>query len=186
VEVDLGEQLWRTVELLSPLSQNVSSYVGDLAGVNNNAAYNSFRLYELWVEKGFKVGPFVGLLKAGLLSADQEFDLIDAASFFINSSFAADLAFGGSVPIPIYPSNALAARLKLSAGPFSSQPFGQSQLAVFLRCSLGPYDSDKGARSRLEKQPTDFRQNICYFGDRTLVPGSNLYLRRAVEDEELD
>jgi hypothetical protein len=25
-----------------------------------------------------------------------------------------------------------------------------------------------GARSRLEKQPTDFRQNICYFGDRTL------------------
>jgi len=26
-----------------------------------------------------------------------------------------------------------------------------------------------GARSRLEKQPTDFRQNICYFGDRTLV-----------------
>jgi len=65
-----------------PAGTDVSSYVGDLAGVNNNAAYNSFRLYELWVEKGFKVGPFVGLLKAGLLSADQEFDLIDAASFF--------------------------------------------------------------------------------------------------------
>jgi hypothetical protein len=29
-------------------------------------------------------------------------------------------------------------------------------------------DSDMGAPSRLEKQPTDFRQNICYFGDRTL------------------
>jgi carbohydrate-selective porin OprB len=55
-----------------PAGTDVSSYVGDLAGVNNNAAYNSFRLYELWVEKGFKVGPFVGLLKAGLLSADQE------------------------------------------------------------------------------------------------------------------
>jgi hypothetical protein len=27
----------------------------------------------------------------------------------------------------------------------------------------------QGARSRLEKQPTDFRQNICYFGDRTLI-----------------
>jgi hypothetical protein len=26
-----------------------------------------------------------------------------------------------------------------------------------------------GARSRLEKQPTDFRQNISYFGDRTLA-----------------
>jgi hypothetical protein len=29
-----------------------------------------------------------------------------------------------------------------------------------------------GARSRLEKQPTDFRQNICYFGDRTLGLGT--------------
>jgi hypothetical protein len=27
-------------------------------------------------------------------------------------------------------------------------------------------------RSRLEKQPTDLRQNTCYFGDRTLAPGS--------------
>jgi hypothetical protein len=26
----------------------------------------------------------------------------------------------------------------------------------------------EGARSRLEKQPTDLRQNACYFGDRTL------------------
>jgi hypothetical protein len=24
-------------------------------------------------------------------------------------------------------------------------------------------------RSRLEKQPTDLRQNVCYFGDRTLL-----------------
>ena len=51
---------------------------------------------------------------------------------------------------------------------FIATPRAGSQLAVFLRCSLGPYDSDMGARSRLEKQPTDFRQNICYFGDRTL------------------
>src|SRR6478672_10666800 len=50
---------------------------------------------------------------------------------------------------------------------FHRNPSGRSQLAVFLRCSLGPYDLDMGARSRLEKQPTDFRQNICYFGDRT-------------------
>jgi hypothetical protein len=32
-----------------------------------------------------------------------------------------------------------------------------------------------GARLRLEKQPTDFRQNICYFRDRTLgVAGGTL------------
>ena len=38
------------------------------------------------------------------------------ASFFITSSFAADLGFGGTVPIPIYPFNAPAARLQLSIG----------------------------------------------------------------------
>jgi hypothetical protein len=52
---------------------------------------------------------------------------------------------------------------------FHRNPPGRGQLAVFLRCSLDPYDSDMGARSRLEKQPTDSRQNACYFGDRTLV-----------------
>jgi hypothetical protein len=31
------------------------------------------------------------------------------------------------------------------------------------------FESDMGARSRLEKQPTDLRQNACYFGDRTIV-----------------
>jgi len=56
----------------------------------------------------------------------------------------------------------------LSTAHFHRNPSGRSQLAVFLRCSLGPYDSDMGARSRLEKQPTDVRQNTCYFGGRTL------------------
>src|SRR5258705_8622933 len=60
-------------------------------------------------------------------------------------------------------------RATRSPAHFHRNPSGRSQLAVFLRCSLGPYDSDMGARSRLEKQPTDLRQNICYFGDRTLV-----------------
>src|SRR4029077_15008215 len=59
-------------------------------------------------------------------------------------------------------------RATRSPAHFHRDPWGRSQLAVFLRCSLGPYDSDMGARSRLEKLPTDFRQNICYFGDRTL------------------
>jgi porin len=99
-----------------PAGTDISSYVGDIAGVSNNAAYNSFRLYELWIQKEFKAGPLVGSLKAGLLGADQEFDLIHTATLFINSSFAADLGFGGTVPIPIYPFNAAAARLQLSIG----------------------------------------------------------------------
>jgi hypothetical protein len=37
---------------------------------------------------------------------------------------------------------------------FHRNPLGRGRLAVFLRCSLDPYESDRGARSRLEKQPT--------------------------------
>ena len=39
-----------------PYGTDISSYVRDLAGVNDNAAYNSPRLYELWIQKGFKIG----------------------------------------------------------------------------------------------------------------------------------
>lgn len=56
-----------------PAGTDISEYVGDIAGVSNNAAYNSFRLYELWIQKEFKAGPLVASLKTGLLSADQEF-----------------------------------------------------------------------------------------------------------------
>jgi len=145
-----------------PAGTDISSYVGDLAGVNNSAAYNSFRLYELWVQKEFKAGPFVGSLKAGLLSADQEFDLINAASFFINSSFAADLAFGGSVPIPIYPFNALAARLHLSAGDEHSLK-ATFRLGVFDGNSatpkLGPFALDAPTEPSYNKYGVGFHLN---------------------------
>src|ERR1700736_3044180 len=56
----------------------------------------------------------------------------------------------------------------LPTAHFDRNPLGRGRLAVFLRCSLDPYESNMGARSRLEKQPTDLRQNAWYFGDRTL------------------
>ena len=97
-----------------PAGTDISSYVGDLEGVDNNAAYNSVRLFELWIEKTFKGKAFAVSVKAGLLGADQEFDKIAAADFFINSSFSADLAFGGSMPIPVYPFTALGTRVESS------------------------------------------------------------------------
>jgi carbohydrate-selective porin OprB len=39
------------VEGYYPYGTDISAYVGDLAGVNNNAAYNSPRLNELWIQK---------------------------------------------------------------------------------------------------------------------------------------
>ena len=145
-----------------PAGTDISTHVGDLAGVNNNAAYNSFRLYELWIQKEFKAGPFVGSLKAGLQSADQEFDLITTANFFINSSFAADLAFGGSAPIPIYPFNALAVRLEVSIG---DERYIKATLrsGVFDGNSatpkLGPFALDAPTEPSYNKYGVDFHLN---------------------------
>jgi porin len=104
------------VEGYYPYGTNISSYVMDLAGVNDNAAYNSVRLYELWFQKGFKIGFLESTIRLGLMGADQEFDVINSAAFFINSSFGAQLVYGGNVPVPVYPFTALGARLDVAAG----------------------------------------------------------------------
>ena len=82
----------------------------------------------------------------------------------------AGLADGGSISEPIRDR-----RATQPPAHFHRNPLGRGQLAVFPRCSLDPYDSDMGAflrqsgSDRLEKQPTDLRQNASYFGNRTPV-----------------
>jgi len=46
-----------------PAGTDISEYVGDIGGVSNNAAYNSFRLYELWIQKELKAGSLVVSVK---------------------------------------------------------------------------------------------------------------------------
>lgn len=104
------------VEGYYPYGTNISSYVMDLAGVNNNAAYNSVRLYELWFQKGYKIGFLESTVRLGLMGADQEFDVINSAAFFVNSSFGAPLVYSGNVPVPVYPFTALGARIDVTAG----------------------------------------------------------------------
>ena len=60
---------------------------------------------------------------------------------------------------------------------FHRNPLGRSSAAADFSVrrppdSLDPYHQDMGLRSRLEKQPTDFRQSTSYFGDGTLVLAS--------------
>src|SRR5260370_25863820 len=38
------------VQGIYPYGTDISTLVGDIGGVNNNAAYNSPRLYELWIQ----------------------------------------------------------------------------------------------------------------------------------------
>jgi hypothetical protein len=55
---------------------------------------------------------------------------------------------------------------------FHRNPLGRGQLAVFpsgdRRTRSTRMTQIWALRSRLEKQPTDLRQNASYFGDRTL------------------
>jgi porin len=99
-----------------PYGTDISTYVGDLAGVNDNAAYNSPRLYELWLQRGFHSESFNCTLRIGLMGADEEFAVNNTASAFINSSFGAPVALGGTAPVPVYPFSALGTRFDCSVG----------------------------------------------------------------------
>ena len=104
------------IEGIYPYGTDISTDVGELAAVNNNAAYNSPKLYEVWFQKAFQVGSVNGSLRIGLMGADQEFDVNDTAALLINGTFGAPLALGGTAPVPVYPFSALGVRLESSVG----------------------------------------------------------------------
>lgn len=150
------------VEGYYPYGTNISEQVGDLAGVNNNAAYNSSRLYELWFQKSFQIGPVVNSFRIGLMGADQEFDVNSTADWFINSSFGAPLALAGNAPIPVYPFTALGIRLEFSIGDdkdlkltFRSGVFDGNSAAP----TLGPISVGAPASPAYNKHGVDFHLN---------------------------
>ena len=74
----LGSFLWLNGE-------NPSSYIGDGFGVSNMHGYNSFRLFEFWIERSFlnkKTN-----VRIGSLLADTEFSVNEIGGFFLNSAF---------------------------------------------------------------------------------------------------
>jgi porin len=64
---------------------SVSSLTGDYQGASNIEALQSFKLFEVWGQKNFKEGRFSLLF--GMYNLNSEFDIINPATFFINSSF---------------------------------------------------------------------------------------------------
>ena len=84
------------VEGMYPYGTDISTLVGDIGGVNNNAAYNSPRLNEIWFQRRFQVGTANSSVRTGLMGADQEFDVNGTGSLFINSSFGAPLGLSGN------------------------------------------------------------------------------------------
>lgn len=97
-------------------------YTGDFAVVSNIDAYDSFRLYEAWLEQLAFDGRFA--LRVGFLASDAEFFNIGTAAPFINSSFGTANVLSANFPLSSYPYSALGLRLRLIPAPGWSLQLG--------------------------------------------------------------
>ncbi len=84
-------------------------YSGDLQTVSNIDAPQALRIFELWYQQYLTDAI---LLRVGLYDLNSEFDAIDTAGLFINSShgIGADYAQSGEAGPSIFPVTSLAAR----------------------------------------------------------------------------
>ena len=91
---------------------NPSSDAGDAQGVDNITAPQSIKLYEAWWQKAI-FGERASLL-LGLYDLNSEFDSIESAALFINSSFGIgpEFALSGVNGPSIFPFTSLGGRLK--------------------------------------------------------------------------
>ena len=89
-----------------------SDLVGDLQGVSNIDTIGAVRLYELWAEQTFLSEKLRILV--GLYDLNSEFDVIEPAGLFINSShgIGPEFAQSGENGPSIFPTTSLSLRLK--------------------------------------------------------------------------
>lgn len=89
----------------------LSQQLMDVYGVSNNAAESDVRLFEAWAEYG--VGP--ATLRAGLLSADQEFILAEHSTVLMSGTFGVIALMAANTGGPVYPVAAPGASLRVEA-----------------------------------------------------------------------
>ncbi|MBV9658916.1 MAG: carbohydrate porin [Verrucomicrobia bacterium] len=93
-------------------ASGTNKYVGDLGRFSNIDAYDSVRLFELWLDGTFFNGWCA--LRLGQLATDAEFATSDGGALFINSDFGALPTFALNLPVPTYPYAAPGVRLRVS------------------------------------------------------------------------
>ncbi len=93
---------------------SISSLAGDIQGVSNIEAINSWRIYEFWAQKKFLLARSSILL--GLYDINSEFDVLDSSMLFINGShgISPTLALSGVLGPSTFPYTSLAARIKVN------------------------------------------------------------------------
>lgn len=93
--------------------ENVSESVGDVQGVDNIEAPDTFKLFEAWVEQKFLRGK--ASLLIGLHDLNSEFYVTDSSSLFLHSShgIGPDFSQSGLNGPSIFPQSALGLRFKM-------------------------------------------------------------------------
>jgi porin len=95
--------------------QALSSRMGDIQTADNLEAMPATRLFEAWVAKQWGVENRSVALRAGLIDLNSQFDSVDPASLFLNSShgIGPDLSRSGVNGPSIYPASALGMTITL-------------------------------------------------------------------------
>jgi porin len=94
-------------------SGHLSDRIGDVQTVSNIEAGRFTRLFEAWIEKKFGNDESSLAFRGGLLDLNADFDSIDAAGLFINSShgIGPDISRSGANGPSIFPVSAAALRV---------------------------------------------------------------------------
>ncbi len=93
-------------------ASGTDKYTRDLGRFSNIDAYDSIRLFELWLDQSAFGGQLS--VRVGQLAVDAEFATTDPGTLFVNSDFGALPTFALNMPVPAYPIAAPGVRLRLS------------------------------------------------------------------------
>ncbi len=115
LETDLESLLgWSNSKLmiyvLGNQGRSPSAFIGDTQGVSNIDAPDTWKLYELWYQRTWVQDKYS--IRAGLYDYNSEFDVLETAGLFLNSSFGIgpDIAQSGENGPSIFPTTSLALR----------------------------------------------------------------------------
>lgn len=113
-----------------------SENAGDIQALDNIDAPNQWKLYEAWLQQEMLDGRFS--LLAGVYDVNGEFDVLETATLFVNSSFGIgkDFSQSGENGPSIFPATALG--LRLDAHPVAN---GYARIAVLDGAPGGAEDS---------------------------------------------
>lgn len=156
-----------------------TNLVGDTQAVSNIAAPSAVRLYELWYAQPFASDLVQG--RVGIIDFSKYFDVTEAGSDLINSTYGTTPTLSGNLTAPIYPNPGVAAMGEIHRGHWQGQ-FGLFQGDPENRSSAFHDGYLAVAESAWVQHPGDPAQGAYKFGlwayephDRTSAPDSGAY-----------